>query len=183
MGFFDELPAPEPEPPRRRHHPWNPPEAEFPGRVATDTLLLGRTEQIAVAITAISAYAAGFELFVTARIRPGTPGDPGAARKSFRFGMQLADGTKVISPHGLGRGRPDLDSEPAGPVLLPFMGGGGPHSMFSRWWAWPLPPSGPLGVICEWTDFGIPETRADIDAQLILDGARRSIRLWSEDEG
>jgi hypothetical protein len=181
MGFFDELPAPEPEPPRR-HHPWNPPEAAFPGQVPIDTLLLGRTEQVAVGITAMSAYPAGFEIFLTARIRPGTPGDLHAARKSFRFGLQLADGTKVISPHGRGR-RPDLDTEPAGPILVPFMGGGGPHSHFSRWWAWPLPPSGPVAFVCEWPDFGLGETRTDLDAQLILDAAGRSIQLWPEDEG
>ena len=181
MGFFDEVPAPEPEP-SRRHHPWLPPEAEFPARATIDTLLLGRTDQVAVGITAISAYSAGFELFVTARIRPGTPGDPVVARKSLRFGMQLADGTKVVGPQGR-RGRPDQDAEPTGPILMPFMGGGGPHSIFSRWWAWPLPPSGPLGFVCEWPDFGIPETRADIDAQLVLDAAGRSIQLWPEDEG
>jgi hypothetical protein len=180
MGFFDELPALEPEPPRR-HHPWLPPEAEFPARASIDTLLLGRTERVAVGITAISAYSAGFELFVTARIRPGTPGDPGAARKSFRFGMQLADGRKVVGPQG--RGRPDLDAEPTGPILIPFMGGGGPHAMFSRWWAWPLPPAGPLEFVCEWPDFGIRETRVGIDAQLVLDAAGRSIQLWPENEG
>ena len=55
MGFFDELPAPEPEP-VHRHHPWDPPEAEFPGIVAMDTLVLARTEEVAVAVTGISAY-------------------------------------------------------------------------------------------------------------------------------
>jgi hypothetical protein len=30
---------------------------------------------------------------------------------------------------------------------------------------------------------GIPESRAVLDARLILDAARRSIRLWPEDEG
>jgi hypothetical protein len=146
-----------------------------------DTFLLGRTEQVVVAIPAIFAYSTGFEIFVTARFRPDDPEERSAARKSFRLGMQLADGTKVVSPHG--RGRPDLDAEPTGPILIPFMGGGGPHSMFSRWWAWPLPPSGPLEFVCEWPDFGIPETRAGIDAQLILDAAGRSIQLWPEDEG
>jgi hypothetical protein len=190
MGFFDELPAPEPEPPRP-HHPWDPPEAEFPGIVPIDTLQLGRTGQVAVAITGISAYATGFEIFVTARIRPGgrDPGDPmpdtprdlAAARRSFRFGLQLSDGSKVISRHG-GR-RPDDDAEPAGPILRPFLGGGGPHSHFSRWWAWPLPPGGPLEFVCEWPAFGIAETRAGLDAQLILDAARRSIELWPEDNG
>jgi hypothetical protein len=28
-----------------------------------------------------------------------------------------------------------------------------------------------------------PQTRAGIDAQLVLDAARRSIRLWPEKEG
>ena len=74
------------------------------------------------------------------------------------------------------------DSEPAGPVLYPFAGGGGPHSFVSRWWTWPLPPAGPLEFVCEWPAFGIAESRAGIDAQLILDAARRSVRLWPEDE-
>ena len=61
-------PAPEPAPPRR-HHPWEPPEAEFPGIVPIDTLLLGRTDQVAVAVTGLSAFSAGIEIFLTARIR------------------------------------------------------------------------------------------------------------------
>ncbi|MFZ0665325.1 MAG: hypothetical protein WAM97_06185, partial [Acidimicrobiales bacterium] len=69
MGFFDDLPAPGPAP-QRTHHPWEPPEAEFPGIVRTDTLLLGRTDQVAVAVTGLSAFSAGIEIFVTARIRP-----------------------------------------------------------------------------------------------------------------
>jgi len=31
--------------------------------------------------------------------------------------------------------------------------------------------------------FGIAESRAGLDAQLILDAAARSIRLWPEGEG
>jgi hypothetical protein len=65
MGFFDDLPAP-----LRRHHPWELPEAEFPGIVPVDTLLLGRTDQVAVAVTGLSAFSTGIEIFVTARIRP-----------------------------------------------------------------------------------------------------------------
>jgi hypothetical protein len=63
------------------------------------------------------------------------------------------------------------------------MGGGGPHSFFSRWWSWPLPPKGTLDFVIEWPMLGIGETRASIDAQLILDAADHSIRLWPEDEG
>jgi hypothetical protein len=180
MGFFDELPAVEPEPPAQ-HRPWDPPNAEIPGIVPIQTLMLERTDQVAVAVTGISAYAEGFEVLVTARIRPpgvagGRESRPGRGmvRRSFRFGLLLSDGRKVF---GEDAGR---DTEPAGPVLRAYMFGGGLHSHVSRWWAWPLPPAGPLAFVCEWSALGVPETRAVIDAQLILDAAGHSTRLWPE---
>lgn len=180
MGFFDDLPAPAPAPPRR-HHSWEPPEAEFPGIVPIDTLVLGQADQAAVAVTGLSVFSAGIEIFLTARIRPGGPRDLAAARHSFRFGLQFSDGGKAAGAPG--SGRRERDSEPAGPVLYPFAGGGGPHSFVSRWWSWPLPPAGPLEFVCEWPAFGIAESRAGVDAQLILDAAGRSVLLWPEDEG
>src|SRR5215467_11093458 len=117
MGFFDDVRAPEPVP-VRRHHPWEPPEAELPGIVPIDTLLLARTDEVAVAVTGLSAFSAGIEIFLTARIRPsaGNPGEhlPGgqrdlaASRRSFRFGLQFSDGGKAAG--GPGGGRPDRDS-------------------------------------------------------------------------
>jgi hypothetical protein len=186
MGFFDELPAAEPEPPRRHHHPWEPPEADFPGIAAIDTTLLARSDRVAVAITGMSAHANGFEIFLTARMRADGTGErngpPGPdARRSFRFGLQFADGSRAISHHAAGH-PPDLDAEPGGPVLRPFMAGGGPRTHFSRWWAWPLPPAGPVDFVTEWPVFGVPETRVTLDAQPILDAARRSTQLWPEDE-
>jgi hypothetical protein len=187
MAFFEELPGPEPEalPP---HRPWDPPDAEFPGVVPDSTLPLGRSSQAAVAITGIVAYSAGFEIFLTGRIRRGaaSAGQPPLPRlpppgRQLRFGMQLPDGTKVLGQRG-GHG-PGHDAEPAGPVLRSFMAGGSPYTEISRWWAWPLPPAGPLEFVCEWPPFGIAETRAAIDGQLILDAARRSIQLWPDDPG
>ena len=115
MGFFDDLPALEPEEPQQRHHhPWEPPEAEFPGIVPIDTLLLGRTDQVAVAVTGLSAFSAGVEIFLTARIRPsadhpeehlrGGPRDLAASRRSFRFGLQFSDGGKATGRPGGGGG-------------------------------------------------------------------------------
>ena len=185
MGFFPDLPAAEPEP-HAPHQPWEPPQAEFPGIVPIQTLILGRTDRVAVAVTGMSAFAEGFEIFVTAHIRPPGPAgeadpDPGAARRSFRLGLLLADGSKVIAEH---RGRPghgpDSGAEPHGPALRAYLGGVGPRARFSRWWAWPLPPAGPLEFVCEWLAFGIGETRAVVDAGLILAAAGRSTRLWPE---
>jgi hypothetical protein len=88
--------------------------------------------------------------------------------------LQLSDGSKVIG------GRPHSDAEPTGPILWPRGGGGSSHHLLMRWWAWPLPPSGPLEFICQ---LGTGETRVSIDAQLILDASRRSVRVWPEGEG
>ena len=96
-----------------------------------------------------------------------------AERQSFQISLQLADGSKVTS------GRQHGDAEPTGPILQPRGGGGSSHRVVLRWWAWPLPPSGPLAFICQ---LGAGETRVSVDAQLILDASRQSVRLWPEGE-
>ena len=97
-----------------------------------------------------------------------------AERRSFQISLQLSDGRTVTS------GRQHGGAEPTGPILRSRAGGGTSHCLLMRWWAWPLPPSGPLEFICQ---LGTSETRVGIDAQLILDAAPRSIRLWPQDEG
>jgi hypothetical protein len=151
--------------------------------VPINTLQLGRSEQTAVAITGILAYSNGFEFFVTRLIRPDAPGFdhdpvPGtprgtlAERQSFQVSLQLSDGRIVTS------GRPLVDADPTEAILRSRGGGGTSHYLLMRWWSWPLPPSGPLEFICM---LGPGETRVGIDAQLILDAAQRSIRVWPED--
>jgi hypothetical protein len=152
--------------------------------VQIGTLQFERSEQAAIAITGISSYTAGFEIFVTRRVRTGVPKSSEAlsharwhlpaGRESFQIGLRLSDGRKVISREH----RPGL--EPTGPILRPNGGSGTRYSFFSRWWAWPLPPSGPLEFVCQWLMFGITETRVSIGAELILDAAQRSVRLWPE---
>jgi hypothetical protein len=186
VSIFRKSPAAVPAP-RRVHHPWNPPEAELPGLVPIDTLHFARSEQAAVAITGISAYARGFEFFLARRIRPGTPGldqDPTPEMRrrrlrdaeDFPVSVQFSDGRQAISS-----GSHD-DSEPTGPILQRRGGGGTSHSQLLRWWVWPLPPSGQLEFICQWPVYGIGETRVSVDAQLIIDTARRSVQLWPEDD-
>jgi len=189
MGLFRKSLPPRPTLQRRVPRPWDPPESEFPAIVPVDTLPFTPSEQAAIAITGITAYSTGFEIFMTRRIRPGIPGldeDPTPEMLSRSradllaapfFSLLLSDGTQVIS------GRPAGESEPIGPILRPRGGGGSTHSQFFRWWAWPLPPKGSLEFICRWPMYGITETRVGIDAQLILDAAHRSIQLWPEDRG
>jgi hypothetical protein len=185
MGLFRKSPSPRLTLQRQVPRPWDPPETEIPAIVPINALLFGRSEQTAIAITGMSAYSNGFEIFVTRLIRPDAPGFdedpvPGAPRgmlaerQSFQISLQFSDGRTVTSgsPHG--------DTEPTGPILRSRGGGGTSHYLLMRWWAWPLPPSGPLEFICQ---LGPGETRVSMDAQLILDAARRSIRVWPEDDG
>jgi hypothetical protein len=186
MRFFRRAPGPRPRRPRLQTSepdPWDPPQTEFPDIVPINTLLFDRSERAAIAITGMSAYSNGFEFSVTRLIQPGTlgwdedpvpgaRGEPFAAHRSFDISLQLSDGRTVVS------GRPHGDSQPTQPFLQQRDGGGTSHYNHSRWWAWPLPPSGPLEFICQWPTLGITETRVSIDAQLILDAARRSVQLW-----
>jgi hypothetical protein len=175
MRFFrrslPSRPALQPRVPR----PWDPPQTEFPGIVPINTLQFDRTERAAIAITGISAYTSGFELFITALLRPGAPGfdaeTPDGGRllhKPYQISLQLSDGRTVTG------GRPHGDAEPTEPILRPRGGAGTSHCQHSQWWAWPLPPSGPLQFICQWPTLATGETRVAINAQLILDAARAS---------
>jgi hypothetical protein len=185
MGLFRRSPPPRPSLQRRVPRPWDPPETEFPAIVPISTLPFGRSEQTAIAITGMLAYSNGFEFFVTRLIRPDllgwdedpVPGAPGGMlteRQPFQLSLQLSDGRVVTS------GKSPVDAEPAEPILRSRGGGGTSHYTLLRWWSWPLPPSGPVEFICQ---LGTSETRAGIDAQLILDAAQRSIRVWPQDQG
>src|SRR5215469_13415278 len=169
MRFFRKSPPPRPALQRRAPRPWDPPQTEFPGIVPIKTLQFDRSDQAAIAITGI--------------IHPGAPGfdaeTPGGgmlAHKPYQISLQFSDGRTVLS------GRPHGDSEPPGPILQPRGGGGTAHYQHSRWWAWPLPPAGPLRFICQWPTLATGQTRVDIDAQLILDAARQAVQLWPEEE-
>lgn len=159
--------------------PWDRPQTQFPGAVPISTLLFGRSDRAAVAITRMSAYTTGFEFVVTRLVRAGTPGwdeEPFAAHRSFEINLQLSDGRTVSS------GRPPAGAEPAEPFLRLSGGGGSSHYNQSRWWAWPLPPSGPLEFICRWPAMGLSDTRVGIEAELILGASRRSVQIWPEDQ-
>jgi hypothetical protein len=183
MHLFRKSPPRRPPLQQRSPRPRDPTQTEFPGIVPINTLLFERTKQAAIAITGLSAYSNGFEIFVTALIHPDAPGFdteiPNRAmllHRPYQISLQLSDGRQVISerPHG--------DSEPTEPILRPRGGGGTSHYQHSRWWAWPLPPSGPLEFICQWPTIKTGEMRVGIDAQLILNAARQSVQLWPDNQ-
>ncbi|TME12051.1 MAG: hypothetical protein E6I70_16595 [Chloroflexi bacterium] len=165
------------------------------GEAVPINFVLARTPRAAVTVQHITAYPTGFEfdVVVAARIEGeiwdpmhglggfrGRPGQPGGemADEILRFGIQYADGSKATSlgPPMIG----PQDQQQKGPILQHQGGGGGGTVATQRFWAWPLPPPGPLAFVCEWPKYGISLTRHEIDADVIREAAKRAIELWPE---
>ena len=139
MGLFRKSPPPRPALHHRVPRPWDPPETEFPAIVPISTLLFGRSGQTAIAITGMSAYSNGFEIFVTRLIRPdvlgfdedpvpGSPRDMLTERQSFQLRLQFSDGRMVTSgkaPDASRQGR-SCDRVAAAERRIMCSGGGGP---------------------------------------------------------
>ena len=98
----------------------------------------------------------------------------------LRFGIAFADGRKatVFDSHP-GWGRRD---ETPDMVLRQRGGGGGGSSWDFRFWAWPLPPDGPLAFVTEWPSEGIALTRVELDSSVVRAAATRVEELWPEGE-
>jgi hypothetical protein len=175
--------------------PWvAPPRGMLPGVVALE-LVLARTEQVAVCVSRLAAYTTGFEFELRTVSAPGQRelefdpmlfgphrhrhggGREGPPDEMLRFGVQFANGAKATNTGGFD----PRDDPPEGPVMHGGGGGGGGGDWRQDEWVWPLPPPGPLTFVCEWRAAGIPLTRSDIDAQLILDAAGRAKAIFPDD--
>jgi hypothetical protein len=176
------------------------PAGTLPGVVPLE-LVLARTADVAVCVTRVGAYPTGFELDLVTmaggerdELDPHLFGGPGPRGRPLRrelqaggrippemlrFGVEFADGTKATNTSR--RPRPQ-DEPPAGPVLHPGGGGGGGGNWRQSIWIWPLRPTGRLAFVCEWPAAGVPLTRHEIDAQLILDAAAHAQLLFNDDE-
>jgi hypothetical protein len=169
-----------------------PPHNVLPG-IAPVELIITRTKETVVAIPGIQAYPAGFNLTLSLRLRTlsareqQVPYQLGFAAfegdalpdEFLRFGVQFADGRKTTN---LDRLPDDLEGQaPGRPVLHQHSAGGGDWAWDMEYWVWPLPPAGPLVFVCAWPSRGIAESRAEVDAGVILDAAGRAVTLWPDD--
>lgn len=199
--FFEPPPDPWPE----QAAPANPPpwtgrpQGAPLGTVVSD-LLLARSDRAAVYVDYLDAYPEGFELKVRAsasvaydelaREGDGFGPDPFGGRwpmagerrdilppQLLRVGVRFADGRAATSIGG--RDRPA-----DGPVMNALRGGGrggGGSSCFHQgYWISPLPPSGPVSIVCEWPAVGIPVACHQIDAQVVLDAAEKARAMFGD---
>jgi hypothetical protein len=183
VGFFDDIQEqPATSGPRVQYRPDGTLPTPLPNR-----LLLARTSDAAIAVVGLLAFPVGFEFLVTVQLKQAVPGTPASSflgeiddeplgDEFFRLGLQFSTGEKAVNTQ---RRTIREGTDVPGPVLRMRLGGGGLLSRDWKYWVSPLPPQGPLTFVCEWPTLGIPESRAEIDAQLLLDAAGQSIDLWS----
>jgi len=178
-----------------------PPAGWLPGRLA-EAGLLATTDEVAVAVTGVTAHPSGVGIelqwtlrnpgqgrrawaalvdrFEGGRFRPGLADETAG----LRFGVQLADGSTAIADMGPGFGSfgGDPDELPVGPVLtFAHQGGQGDDRLMTgtgALWLWPLPADGPLELVLAWPEFGIPETRHRFEHLELDAAARRAQPLW-----
>ncbi|MGV9561674.1 ankyrin repeat domain-containing protein [Streptomyces sp. NPDC003480] len=108
----------------------------------------------------------------------GGRGGPGA----LRFGVLLADGRRVTTLDGQPWPRP-AGGSPRPTLQLGGGGGGGFHYGIDLHLS-QLPPAGPMHLVVEWPDKGVPETRTEIDARALRAAADDAVEIWParEDE-
>lgn len=107
----------------------------------------------------------------------GKPGDRYGqlSDEHLRFGIEFADGGKATN---VGPPMLSVPESTRGPMLHHSGGGATPSRANTTYWAWPLPPPGPLAFVCEWPKYAIPVTRQDIDGELIRRAAQGAVELW-----
>jgi hypothetical protein len=201
MGSIGTMTASEPPVPPEVdfHRPawWRPPDGVVPGVVPVE-LVLARTPERALGLTGIRAYPNGFGFSLHLRFRHAILGeqrgfgvfgmfgdgvDPAGELADYylRFGVGFADGRKATNLEQ----DPNFEDHPAPPKTpsLRVTGREG-YDILAHdvdLWVAGLPPPGPLAFVCEWPARGIPESRVEIEASLVLEAAARSVPIWPDE--
>ncbi len=195
MDFFEPASYPPELPPSQATvHPHRP--LNMMGFPVPLDLLLTHSETAAVRVQHLVAFPSGFEFEVVAHFRPtgetwdpmhglsGLRGKPGdrygvLSDEHLRIGVEFADGRKATN---VGPPMWSVAAGTKGPMLHPGGGGAGQSMANTTYWAWPLPPPGPLAFVCEWPKYDVRLTRREIDSQLLIEAASRAIELWPDEE-
>jgi hypothetical protein len=194
VSFF-EVPEPKRRPSRRRGErvdcPWTRPATYLPSYLQDD-LVVASNAEAAVVLHGIACYPTGFafsletvtrheydgdedephyaDLFWSAR-RRGSKLPPGL----LRFGISFSDGQKATTLDATDAMDVFEPSEAGSGLRLHLGGGGGGGGRWSyEIWVTPLPPPGPVTLVCEWPAFGITETRCTIDGVRFIEAAEKA---------
>jgi hypothetical protein len=148
-----------------------PPRGEIPVTVAVD-VLLARAPAAAVRVSAVRVYNEGCAFVLSSLRREQKPLIP-PSRPRFR--VILADGSELIASDGF------EETQPGGLIEAWGVPGGGMHLREDVFWLWPRPTIGTLQLIVDWPAHHVPETRAELQSELLNRAAARILRIWHTD--
>lgn len=173
---------------------FEPPRDELPALFAVSEVI-GRGDDVVVALTGVRVYSDGVELLVDRHLRRSTrdPREWQLAQMDFsghwgpamngsdrlRWGLVLGDGRRLFTD---GRfGMPGTETLEGHTVRMTGGGGSGgaeSSTMHDGLWLWPLPPEGPLELVLQWLAFGIEESRVIVDGGQLRAMAASVTPLW-----
>lgn len=150
------------------------------GRAEARLAVVAAQQQVAIAVTNVSAAPEGVLLSLVTRTRPADGDAEGPFGEGLptglRFGVRLPDGSQVL------QGEPVRDVKrlppPPGHHLSSLGGHAGGTFAQEDFWLWPLPGPGTLAFACAWPGRRAPETIVEVDAAALLDAATCSEELW-----
>jgi hypothetical protein len=163
---------------------FGPPDNELPVTVSWTTVL-GRTEDLAIALLAAKVYSSGINFELAIR-RNGRGADARAERTAelidgfgpatdrLLLGVEYADGRTATTFGGPEWG----EAEPDEPTLVPSGGTGTELALDQTFWLTPLPERGSLTLVCAWPAFDVPETRTVLDGEQLAAALSRVEVLW-----
>jgi hypothetical protein len=191
--FFEPPPRLEEEP--EPSYEWAEPPATVVAATVPVERVVARNEVAAVYLASISAYPRGFtfDVFVALASDDGglAPFHPEyeilgqrtgqIPPEKLRVGFLFADGSKATNTGRYFGWHEQFEEPPDAPVMTSRGGGGGDlRSWHQSFWVWPLPPSGRLEFLCEWPAAGIPLTRAELDADTIIEAVPRCQEMFPD---
>ncbi|MGN6217692.1 MAG: hypothetical protein ACTHN7_12195 [Solirubrobacterales bacterium] len=145
--------------------------------------VIAKTKDVALYLANLWVFATGFEFEVFVIAREGDGLDPYRWEPDFkaleagvipaeqlRLGIEFPDGSTATN---LREGREREGLVPKPPVMTMRGGLYSGDDWEQRYWVWPLPPPGPLTLVCEWPAAGVPLTRLELDSAAIRAAADR----------
>ena len=183
----EDAPTPEQIPNWRRR--MDPPENEVPGAVPWSAIL-GYSTDLAVALVGARAYSTGIQLEVAVRARQKSrrgsedlydeiSGYPPVGVDRLLLDVEYADGRVATNATNAAQdGWPYQEPPDDEPSLHPRSSSSSRRGIDVEFFLSPLPPAGPLAIVCAWPHRGIPETRTALDGAALTEAVKQIQVLW-----
>ncbi|GAA3529386.1 hypothetical protein GCM10022222_10440 [Amycolatopsis ultiminotia] len=161
--------------------PWTgPPSDHIVPALLPWALPLGRSDRTVVALRAVEVWPEAMTLVLGVYSRDAMDGGVPIAHRRIPDYHALLVG--VLFPDGHRASSETISvpsaSRPDEPVLRVQGGSGSQFHQEQRIFVWPLPGDGPMELVVQWLDRGIPETHTEFDGRRVRAAARDAGELW-----